>query len=216
MEIKITEPVLSGLTESPRRLSEMLAGESEILGLSFAGQTAAGIVKEYLSVSHAVFSGCTLGGNCFRDTQLSDVLFENCDLSNLEFSGGMVRVRFSGCRMTGMSLGGVKLMQVSVSRCGGRYMAFSFVRSRRLLFTECDLQESLFNDCRFEQLGFERCNLRESVFHRTPLPGVDLRSCDTTGLGAGPGDLKGAVVTSLQAIEFSRILGVIVEDGLLP
>ena len=149
MEIKITEPVLSGLTESPRRLSEMLAGESEILGLSFAGQTAAGIVKEYLSVSHAVFSGCTLGGNCFRDTQLSDVLFENCDLSNLEFSGGMVRVRFSGCRMTGMSLGGVKLMQVSVSRCGGRYMAFSFVRSRRLLFTECDLQESLFNDCRF-------------------------------------------------------------------
>lgn len=58
---------------------------------------------------------------------------------------------------------------------------------------------------------FENCNLTRIELLHTSLKDIDLRSCLIEGLKISGNELKGAVVTEIQALELVRFLGVIVE-----
>ncbi len=46
----------------------------------------------------------------------------------------------------------------------------------------------------------------------TKLKGVDLSSCDIEGIGVRIENLSGAVVSPLQAVSLSRLIGVVVKQ----
>ena len=68
------------------------------------------------------------------------------------------------------------------------------------------MQESNFDDVRFEY-----SNLIGSQLFKTNLGGIDFTTCDITGIGVGSQDLNGIIVDEYQAIELSRLLGIIIK-----
>ena len=66
--------------------------------------------------------------------------------------------------------------------------------------------------CRFEAVAFDMCSLVEAEFSRTSLKGIDLTSSRLEGLRLGVGDLRGVIVSSVQALDLTRYLGLVVKD----
>ena len=91
-------------------------------------------------------------------------------------------------------------------------MNLSMGKMKHVLFAHSDLQNGSMESCRLTPVGFDTCNLTEVEFSRTPLKGIDLRSSQMAGIRLGIDDLKGVIVSSLQALELTRYLGLVVKD----
>ena len=64
-----------------------------------------------------------------------------------------------------------------------------------------------------KRVGFDRCNLTRAELAGTKLKGIDLTSCKLEGIQlTGAPELRGAYVSSEQAIQLSALLGVILKD----
>ena len=95
------------------------------------------------------------------------------------------------------------------------YVIFSMSKLRNVSFNQCFLRGGGLDNCQFTNVEFEHCNLVEAEFHRTSLKGIDLTSSEIAGIRIGSipgGELKGATVTSLQALDIARMLGITIKD----
>ena len=86
---------------------------------------------------------------------------------------------------------------------------------RNVSFNQCFLRGGGLDNCQFTNVEFEHCNLVEAELHRTSLKGIDLTSSEIAGIRIGSipgGELKGATVTSLQALDIARMIGITIKD----
>ena len=63
-----------------------------------------------------------------------------------------------------------------------------------------------------KQAEFADCDLTRATIHMTAMKGVDLRTCRLDGLNIGIQDMRGMVVTPLQASELARLLGLVIRE----
>lgn len=214
---KITPPRLKANLPAAGGLSAALSDpDNQLAGFAFDHEVVEAVSGQFLSLSncriqHTLFSGCR-----FHKSQFSDVLFSHCDLSNIRLSGcGFHRVEFADCKLTGTDLSESIFNQVVFRGCRGEYMNLSEGKLRHVVFQDCLMRGAAFDSCQLIETEFGGCNLSEAEFHRTPLKGIDLSTCEITAIRVGSvaaGELKGAVVTSLQALELVRLLGVHIRD----
>jgi uncharacterized protein YjbI with pentapeptide repeats len=78
-------------------------------------------------------------------------------------------------------------------------------------FEDTDLTEASFSGCQFKSVEFENCILTAAEFLGTPLKGLDLRMSRIDGIKLSGGELRGAVVSPEQAVELSKLLGLVVK-----
>lgn len=210
--VNIASPVVQGIRESDVRFEDILQ-EEEVCERVFRKESVAGANESNLSLIHCIFDHVIFSECRFCGAQLTDVRFENCDLSNVDFSDSMLyRVEFVGCKLMGTNLSDCVFNQVLFYHCNARYVNFSMGKMKHVLFAHSDLQCGSMESCRFVPVAFDTCNLTEAEFSRTPLKGIDFRSSQVAGIRLGIGDLKGVVVSSLQALELTRFLGLVVKD----
>ena len=104
------------------------------------------------------------------------------------------------------------LNNVLFQHCNARYMNLSMGRLKQVLFAHGDMQGSALESCRLEAVAFDTCSLVEAEFSRTSLKGIDLTSSRLEGLRLGVGDLRGVIVSPVQALDLTRYLGLVVKD----
>jgi len=125
------------------------------------------------------------------------------------------RVEFIGCKLTGTNFSESIFNHTTIRDCKGDYVIFSMSKLRNVSFNQCFLRGGGLDNCQFTNVEFEHCNLVEAEFHRTSLKGIDLTSSEIAGIRIGSipgGELKGATVTSLQALDIARMLGITIKD----
>ena len=188
--LKITTPrLVKNLREDVDWMDCISRQEDDFTECSFNGLCVEDVSKQNLSVNSCLFTNCGFIACNYRKSQFSDVVFKNCDLSNINLSGcGFYRVEFIGCKLTGTNFSESIFNHTTIRDCKGDYVT---------------------------NVEFEHCNLVEAEFHRTSLKGIDLTSSEIAGIRIGSipgGELKGATVTSLQALDIARILGITIKD----
>ena len=199
-EVRIVPPVLRGVEAGSELFCELLVNDDEVDCRSFSREVVDGVDLS--------FPGCR-----FREARLTDVLFENCDLSNVDLSGSVLfRVEFRACKLMGTNLSDGVLNNVLFRHCNARYMNLSMGRLKQVLFAHGDMQGSALESCRLEAVAFDTCSLVEAEFSRTSLKGIDLTSSRLEGLRLGVGDLRGVIVSPVQALDLTRYLGLVVKD----
>lgn len=215
--IKITPPNLINKLNDGLDLSSLLNGkDEEIIESSFSAQFIEGITRDNLSGYSSLLSNCIFSQCKLRKAQFSDMIFKNCDLSNIHFTGSsFTRVEFNGCKLTGTNFSECTFNQVTFNECRGEYINLSGSKLRNVLFNACILRGGAFDNALLTNTFFSSCNLIEAEFYRTSLKGIDLSSSEIAGiriLALPPNELRGAKVSTLQALELARLLGIEIED----
>ena len=92
----------------------------------------------------------------------------------------------------------------------GRFDVSDAEKKVRLQFGEAALRD--LRECK--RVEFSACDLRRAELAGTRLAGMDLTTCEIGGNTWGPGlaEVRGAIVTPLQAMELARALGVRIQD----
>lgn len=199
------------------RPQEAFASAAELIAdTSFGSVVFPGFDREHVSVQGALFSGCRFPGCTLRASQLADVVFRNCDLSNVRFSDcGFHRVEFIECKLVGADLSESTFFHVLFQGCKAELMNLSEGKFRFVRFSDSLLRSASLDRCSFERVEFSACDLTLAELHRTPLRGVSLADSRIDGIRVVEvvsRELKGLKVTRLQASELARMLGIEIEE----
>lgn len=168
----------------------------------------------HVNMSQVVFHGARFVA-ALPATEMEDVLFDACDLSNVDLSDAILeRVCFTNCRMTGIRLSGASLRDTAFNGCVLKYADFRFSRLRKTVFQQCDCSHGDFHEAELPHSGlhFIQTDLCQAQMSGVPLADLDLTTCDINGLGARPEDLRGAVLSPEQAVTVAKIVGVIIKQ----
>ena len=160
---------------------------------------------------HMIFNKVTFVEVSFEGIDLTDVRFENCDLSNVDLSGAVIhRTEFVNCKILGINLSESSLQNVMFDNCVGGYASFMFSHLKQVSFKYCILNNADFQDSKFDKVAFCTSNLQEASMAGTKLGGIDFSDCEIEGLRVKIEDVYGVVVSPMQAVYFSKLLGLIV------
>lgn len=70
------------------------------------------------------------------------------------------------------------------------------------------LNSSSITNVHFKDIALNECNLNLCNLSNTSLNKIDLSTCIIDGITIYEKDLKGVILTQLQALEFLKILGI--------
>ena len=184
----------------------------EASGFLFEGGELCDFSEKRLEFSGCSFVRCRFEEISVRWLSFSDCVFAGCDFSNASLKGAAFRrVEMRDCRAVGSEIADSWIAHALFSGCRMGYAGFGKGKLESVRFEDSDLKEASFSGCAFKAVEFDRCVLTAVEFLATPLKGVDLRTSRIDGIKLSGGELRGAVVTPEQAVELSKLLGVVVK-----
>jgi uncharacterized protein YjbI with pentapeptide repeats len=167
---------------------------------------------ESLVVWNSIFDNVSLASSKIGKLRLRDVRLVNCDLSNAILHGfDATRIEFINCRMTGMRAIECHWEDTLVENCDLRYVQLSESHIRSSEFKSCNLSEADLQGVNFEGAIFSNAILRQADLSRAKLQGIDLRGAEIEGFIVRPEDLRGAIFNVGQAIDLTRLLGIVIK-----
>ena len=159
-----------------------------------------------------VFRRCTLTDALLTRAAFVDVIFDHCDLSRANLDSALFqRVSFDTCRLSGADMVQAILRNATLTGCKADYVNLSEAKLDHVAFTDTILTEAAFETVTHKSAEFAGCDLTRATLFRTHLNGLDLRTCTIDGLTVNLPDLRGLIVTPLQAMELSKLLGLVVK-----
>ncbi|MEZ3514105.1 MAG: pentapeptide repeat-containing protein [Lachnospiraceae bacterium] len=155
-------------------------------------------------VENVTFLSCNLYEADFYKTK-----FVHCDMSNLYIPNAAINnCIFENCKMIGVNISESSLNEVQLDNVIGGYMNATGAIIKKCTFTKSDFKNAFFNNCDLKKNILEQCNLKKAWFNGVMLRGVDFSTCDIEGINVGVKEIQGMKVSTAQAVELIRLLGV--------
>ena len=143
------------------------------------------------------------------------VTFENCDLSNINMDQSILHYsEFKNCRLMGTHLMEASMRDVKFIGCQCDYLILGGSNMKDVIFDECHMDQAGLSVCRMSNVQFQNCEMQRIEFSGTKLKGIDLSTCIIDGINVRLEDVKGLSLSPIQAIEFSKMLGIKVIDDI--
>lgn len=198
-----TAPQITGdLTElDDLKFSQGLSLERVTFGGDFTGVEASRIEFSECRVKGAILTAANLA-----DLRLTDVIFEDCELSGCIMPRAVAsRVEFRGCRMSGVIAPDSKWQDVKFLECKIDQASFRMSTWVKDQLSDSILSAADFYSASFQDVSFLRCNLgrvdlTEAKFRDVYLHGSLLDDLKLAG------SLQGITISTDQVIPMSLAL----------
>lgn len=175
---------------------------------TFADQNATNI-----AISQVLFKNVVFNDIHWPFTKITDTIFENCDLSNVDFSQCfMDRVRLTNCKLVGIDMTEAFLRNVVFDDCNAAYSVLRYSNCKKVNFHNSSFAEADLYSVSLIDVNFVHCNLDKVQFSGTKLAGIDLSTCEFYQLGLTADNLRGCIIAPEQAIALANILGVVIKE----
>ena len=92
----------------------------------------------------------------------------------------------------------------------GKYSNFAYSKLDGVNIIESDFQNSVFQELQIKKLAFDSTNLSKAVFYNTKLKGIDFTTCNIEDIQLGVNEISGASVSVVQALDLTRLMGIII------
>lgn len=146
--------------------------------------------------------------------EAGNVVFKNCDFSNLEWIGGSFhQVVFESCKLTGCNFAESYLRDCRFKDCVINFGSFSATNLKNVAFENCQLTDSEFFEVTWKHLFLTKNELDNSNWLRTKLAGLDFTTNPFSKIAFSMEQLKGLKVDSYQALTIAAGLGLIIEES---
>lgn len=212
--MNIYEPIITNILEEGDIHKELEVFKEE--GITIENKRFSKLEEFDLNAEEAefekcIFENCKITGS-FEKATFHDVIFINCDLSNCLFmEGSFIRVKIKNSKFVGCNFIDSRIYHFISEETIFKYANFSNTSLEEMKFENCDLNNSSFEEAKLKHIYFENSQLIQSLFYRTKLNGIDFSTCEINGITTSIEDLKGAIVNNFQAIELSKLLGIIIK-----
>jgi uncharacterized protein YjbI with pentapeptide repeats len=205
-------PDLPETLEPGTDLKDKLSRDERVEECIFSGESFLGDNLKGLDVLKCRFVKCDFSECCLEMAGFREVVFEACDFSNCDFSkASFQRTLFQGCKLMGADFIEGSLRQVRFCDVSGGYLNFSDSRVQDTAFEKSRLPNAAFSRCKLAA-SFNVCDLSQCLFQQTPLKDIDLRTCQLQGIQITLPDLRGAIVTPMQAADMATLLGLVIKE----
>ncbi|TKH44719.1 bTB/POZ domain-containing protein KCTD9 [Paenibacillus terrae] len=212
MEIKIELPKIP--SDLPVLTDEMysLRSKDEFNMGSVEDMTMDNVEATRVSFEKMIFKNVTIMESSLPESEWTDVIFDKCDLSNINFSGSFIhRVEFRNCKLLGTDFSRSRLQNVRFVDCLGDYSLFRFANLKQVGFEDCSLISADLYHMTLQKIFFTRCNMDQAMLSGSRLKGVDLSDCEFDGLQVDIEDLDGCIISPHQASSFVGLLGLVIK-----
>ncbi|MGB3368274.1 MAG: pentapeptide repeat-containing protein [Acidaminobacteraceae bacterium] len=203
----------------PNALENVIAEEIEFV--DELNLTCAHIKGGYIEEKNAkqvYFKECLFENITFSDINLDGLEIINCVFKSCDFSGVrsvesiVHKSEFIDCKMSGSVFSESMFYNVTFTNVIGNYFTARFSEFKNCFFDGCNLVSSDLQDSKFNKVYIEGCDLTSAIFLGVKLEGVDLTSNEIEGIAVRIEDVKGAKITTMQVLEFAKLLNVIIEE----
>ena len=160
-----------------------------------------------------VFDRCKLSGCALRKVSFTDVMLRACDLSNCDLSESYWnRCTLLDCKGVGANFLESRFHATQFVRGVYRYAGFDAAVCDDVAFDETDLTQCSFAGCKWKKVALHGARCVGVNFFGTPLAGMDFTTCALEGITVSDTavELRGAVVTAVQAADLARLLGLVI------
>lgn len=125
-----------------------------------------------------------------------------------------MRCEFLNTKCCGSNFSSGSFLSVKFEDCLLRYANFTSSKLESSAFENSDLTDVFLAQCKLKNLSLDRSRFVRTDFFQTPLKGLDFSGATLEGIcvSEGAGELAGAMVSPLQAVELARLLGVILQE----
>jgi len=113
--------------------------------------------------------------------------------------------------MIGVGFINCSLKDVLFEDIQGKYMNMALGNISNVEFKECCLDESSIMETKIKNLEFDGVSFINGEIFKTNLQDMDFKSTNIEGIKIDIYSLKGIHVDMYQAVELSRLLGIIVD-----
>ncbi|WP_438716995.1 pentapeptide repeat-containing protein [Enterococcus sp. AZ109] len=195
----------------PTHFTEDFYLEDEV---TFEGIKIEDLDYSYLNARNLMIKGSHLKKITMQRTRLervecSNVVFEKCDLSNLDWIGGSFhQVVFDQCKLTGTNFAESYLRDCRFTNCIANFASFSATNVKNVQFDNCQLNDSEFFEATWKHLFLENNELTNSNWMNTTMAGLDLTTNEFEGIVLSQDRLRGLIVNQEQALTIAAGLGI--------
>ncbi len=166
-----------------------------------------------VSFDKVIFRNVTIAESTLHAIELTDVIFENCDLSNVNFSDAFVhRTEFRNCKLIGTDFSRGRFQNVRMVDCIGDFASFRFGKLKGTVFTNCRLVSSDYYQAVLTHVEFLECDIDQATLAGCRLKEIDLSDCSFTGVHVDIEDLAGCIISAEQAASFAGLLGLVIKS----
>lgn len=167
-----------------------------------------------LSFCRVVFRNCHFINCVFEKASFLDVVFENCDLSNSNFSDAYFhRCQIKYGKWMGVNLSNSILKHTEITEGNFKISNMDSTKFEYVFISETNMEHGNITSCKLKNVEFFHTDFTLASFFKTSLKAIDFTECtiDKITVSEELTELKGAIVNPYQAVELSRLLGVIIK-----
>ncbi len=178
-----------------------LVEEALLSELAFDDADLTGREARLVEIAACRLISTRLAGSRLEKANITDSVFERCDLANVELShGAMSRVEVVGSRLTGLVAPAVQLRHVSFRDCLVDLSSFRFATFSGVEFVDCRLRRADFVSADLRGAVFRRCDLGEVELSQAKARGAVFVDCSWDGI-RGITSLSGASIATSSPVD---------------
>lgn len=161
---------------------------------------------------------CLIENVTFANNDLSNLEISNCIIKGCDFSGVRAieaifhKTQFLDCKMTGSIFSEGTFNSVELINLKAPYFVSRFSEFKNCSVVNCSFVNGDIQDSKLIKTEFDLCDLKGLNLLNVNLKGMDLRSSNIDEISVLTKDIMGVMVTTAQAIDLTRLLGLIISD----
>lgn len=195
-------------------VQEFLLEELPVSNITSSTQQIENGNFESLDLRTGVLENSAFHGCSFEKSSFQNIIFESCDFSNSSFRESYFEnCQFLHCKCVGTDFCETVMKKTVFERSQFRYSCFDQSKMTDVLFQQVDLREASFSEVQLKRFTAKECQFIRNNFFHTALAGVDFTENEFAAptVSCPPTELKGAVVSAMQAVNLAGLLGLVVK-----
>ncbi|MFC0233714.1 pentapeptide repeat-containing protein [Vagococcus entomophilus] len=194
---------------------DYLKDEQHLFQLELKDENWVGLDTSQVYFQQTLLNKCLFSGSHFTRFECMDVIFNHCDLSNVEWIGGSFhRIIFKNCKLTGCNFAESTLRDCQFIDCMMDYCSFNYTTMKSVSFQENSLKDSEFSEVTWQHLFFYKNKLTGSTWFQTKLAGLNFSTCTFEQIILSKELLRGLTVNQEQAITIALGFGLLLDEPL--
>lgn len=178
-----------------------------------SGYVATGLMAKNMALKSVWLEKCQMQSGVWEKLQTMEVMWEQCDVSNTKmYESNWWKVKMVNCKLVGTHVNASILENVEFDSVKAEYLQVRYGKLRNVVFKDSDLKMADFSNSDLSGCVLKNCDLQEAEFYGAKLVGTDLRGSNLDKIKLSVVEIKGAIVTSVQAMYLMNLLGVEVRD----